>query len=321
MISKNALRLKHQTSNPSASGSGESTIYVQSDGIYLNGTLVSAGAPPPASTNDLTCFTSTNQIVDYPSSKPLVFNSNSLKEILAGGVTTLELADSITKNLTFNPSSANIHTTSGVIPVSDVYTNCGMQLNGNDAPDIYSSNFVALPGDGTVLNSTYGLSSDGFIAHTLFEVNNQPAAKNVKFIDGQIQLTDNSTILTDQVVKIGDVFGTGNYILISTDGGIAGFQGGVLRWQISPDGSHTFGLGKSNTMIFNSTNTTGDVWSVTQNTVSKVAKLSAETVNSVADLAWRVNTFMGLNHLEYQGKGLWNYIMDEVASWFNISPP
>lgn len=98
------------------------------------------------------------------------------------------------------------------------------------------------------------------------------------------------------------------------------YNGGAPTFQVNAKtGYLETGIGQNNTMIFNSTNATGDIFTVTNNTISRVAKITAETVNSINEVAFHVNAFLGQkvfieeNGLIQGGQNLFDWIKDQFG--------
>lgn len=345
--SYNGLRIKQKSSIPATAGTGESVLWVNSsdsNNLYLNGLAVSATTVTnPTVDPDFTGWTQSDQVGDgYTSSKQLSFNTSCLKQVSSGNTTTLELADTVTKDLIFKPDTTNLHRTDNVLCVTDVYQNCLTQYQGikADESESYSmtiGGFSHLLGDGIMIDCGYSLASDG-LSRPVFNVTATPADRHVIIGDNgngnnyikfdcehpnggtfeifrngdKVIYFDGLRLNVDGIpMSFGDVSG-GNFVEISSGGSLNGYVGGELGYYILPNGTTSFGVGQNNTMTFNTTNNTGDIFSVTQNTISKVAKITAETVNGIADLAFRANNHLGMLYQEYNSKSLLQYIIDEV---------
>lgn len=376
----NGIRIKKQNTMPYTSPSTESTLWINNtDGLlYLDSlavgvTGISQSFFGVTGGADLTAWTQTDQTGSYASTKQLSFDSTSLQTGATGSQVTLTLADTITKNLTFNPVSNNVHLTQGII-MSDLYTNCGLRFESTATNgDLYSSNFQARPPaytEGVILNIG---SAESGVSKNLFKVTCQPATKNIilgdnetsgNFVqvdaDGNLGFkygnAQNLAVSSSGQVTFGDPSSvTTSGLTVSNAGSITAYHQSNLAYMINPDasfsfgsaggyqvgisldgnvfnmgsnvggrrarmnfnnghfefinnagnvtayidcetGSSSFGLGQNSTMVFNSTiANTGDIFTVTNNTISRVNKISSQLINGVYEVVQDVNVYLGRN--------------------------
>lgn len=301
MLSSKGFILKEVASVPHSADADHGCLWLNSADhqVYLDGTPLSGvTGPAPPDLSNLQAYTVTDQSATYISTKQLAFHTDSLKKVDAGSVSTIELADTITKSFTF-ANNLITHETNELLNITDLYDHAFVQFNGNTSMNVdsYTLNIGAQgpSANGVIFSVGYSLASDGDFSRPVFQAYATPSEKYVIFGDNansddyiKVEPFGNVTLYNNNVAKLqidnsantithdGTIyFGSptsGTYISIGTDGQMRGVESGVQRWNINIDGSHSFGSGKNNTIVFNSSTDNADIWTVTNNTYNKTAK-------------------------------------------------